>query len=152
MKKLEALIQKLEDKIDTHETINSTVSEASVGWQIDHSLKVLNAVVAALKESDPEKYHWKFNKTRLLIYTLGFFPRGKVKAPKSVRSYENITLNDLKIQFATLKSSLQQLNILDNKANFHHPIFGVLNLKQTIYFLQLHTKHHLKIINDILKK
>ena len=152
MTKLNLLVATLESKIPFHKTINDNVSKASVGWHLDHSLKVLNAVLLSLKESKLEEYRWKFNKTRFIIYTLGFFPRGKVKAPKSVRSYETITLSDLKTQFETAKSELLKLNSLDKNANFNHPFFGQLNLKQTIYFLQLHTNHHLKIINDVLKK
>ena len=151
MKKLSLLVSTLESNIPFHETINNNVSKASVGWHLDHSFKVLNAVLLSLIDSKTEEYQWKFNKTRFIVYALGFFPRGKVKAPKSVQSYEAIILNDLKIQLETFKSRISEINALDKNANFNHPIFGVLNLKQTIYFLQLHTKHHLKIIDDILK-
>ena len=38
-----------------------------------------------------------------------------------------------------------------HNAYFRHLIFGNLNKKRTIRFLQIHTAHHLKIIQDILK-
>ncbi|HPW97821.1 MAG TPA: DUF1569 domain-containing protein [Flavobacterium sp.] len=152
MEKLKHYINRIEEKLPLYETSNLAVSKSAIGWHIDHSFKVINAVVTALKNSKPEEYQWKFNKIRLLIYTIGVFPRGKVKAPKSVQSYETIFLNDLILQFETAKSGLLTLKHLDKNANFNHPIFGQLNLKQTIYFLQLHTKHHLKIMDDILKK
>jgi len=32
-----------------------------------------------------------------------------------------------------------------------HPMFGHLNLKATKKMLKLHTRHHIDIINDIIK-
>ena len=34
---------------------------------------------------------------------------------------------------------------------FEHPFFGKIKRKETIRFLEIHTNHHLKIIDDILK-
>jgi hypothetical protein len=33
---------------------------------------------------------------------------------------------------------------------FEHPYFGKLKLKETIRFLEIHTTHHLSIIEDIV--
>lgn len=152
MEKLQNYITILETTIPSFMKENKSVSKSNVGWHIDHSLKVLLEVINALKNSNPEEYHWKFNKTRFIIFTIGFIPRGKGKAPKSVRAFEPIIKNDLNDQIETSKSALKILNNIDKKANFNHPYFGKLNLKQTIYFLEIHTKHHLKIIDDIIVK
>jgi len=151
MEKLQNFITDLETNIPYFKKDNLSISKSNVGWHIDHSLKVLLGVINALKNSNPQEYQWKFNKTRFIIYTIGFIPRGKGKAPKSVRTFEPITLNDLNAQLEALKTTILELKSLDKKANFKHPYFGILNLKQTIYFLELHTKHHLKIIDDIVK-
>ncbi|WNM18957.1 DUF1569 domain-containing protein [Flavobacterium capsici] len=152
MKELNQYLTILETRISFYEKENLSISKSNVGWHIDHSLKVLIGIINILKNSNPEEYKWKFNKSRLFVYTLGFIPRGKGKAPKSVQSFEAIDLNDLNSQLETTKKIISELNSLDKNANFNHPYFGVLNLKQSIYFLKLHTKHHLKIIDDILKK
>lgn len=34
---------------------------------------------------------------------------------------------------------------------FKHPYFGNLNVKDAIKMLKLHTRHHIDIINDIIK-
>ena len=47
------------------------------------------------------------------------------------------------------KNSLVDLETLNANSYFTHPYFGDLNLKKTIWFLNLHTNHHLKIIKDI---
>lgn len=152
MEKLQQYLNRFESNFSSYETINSSVSKASVGWHIDHSLKVINVVCESLKNSNPVEYLWKFNKIRFIIYTIGFIPRGKGKAPKYVQSYETIIVEDLKSQLSEAKKNILEIKNFDRKSNFKHPLFGVLNLKQTLYFLDIHTKHHLKIIEDILRK
>ncbi|GAA4949969.1 hypothetical protein GCM10023314_24170 [Algibacter agarivorans] len=40
---------------------------------------------------------------------------------------------------------------LPKTSHFKHHVFGMLAKQQTLRFLEIHTKHHLKIVNDILK-
>ncbi len=42
--------------------------------------------------------------------------------------------------------------MLPENVYFNHHVFGMLTKKQTLRFLEIHTKYHLKIVNDILKK
>lgn len=152
MEKLNTYLEQFEKKIKFNTLENSKISIASVGWHIDHSLKVIIGVSSFLKTSNPGDYQWKFNKWRFIVFALGSIPRGKAKAPKGVQSYEKITLEELEKQLETVKKLLEEIKTLPKKANFKHPYFDLLDLKQTIRFLELHTKHHLKIVDDILKK
>ena len=150
-KTLIPLINELESYIAVKDKRNDSVSTSDVAWQIDHSLKVFNLVSETLLKSDPELYSSKFNKWRLIYFTLGNFPRGKVKAPKFVRPPEIISLEDLNSQLQVAYQNIESLKSVNKNAHFKHFIFKVLNKKRTIQFLQLHTNHHLKIIRDILK-
>lgn len=152
MSKIIALLDQLESHIPNAETLNPKVSQATIGWQIDHSLKVINGVISALKESDPGNFRPKFNLTRSYFLLVKRIPRGKIKAPKAVRSYEEITVDQIRQQLQTAKSLVAILPELQRKNYFTHPFLGQFGLKQTLIFLELHTLHHLKIINDILKK
>lgn len=149
MKRLQSILNQLESHIPNHEKVNLAVSESTVGWQIDHSLLVFNGVIDQLKNSNPENYKWKFNKMRLLIQIVNKIPRGKVKSPKSVRPIEIATIEDLKAKLDLAKKNLSDLETLEANSYFTHPFFGDLNLKSAIWFLGLHTKHHLKIIEEI---
>ena len=151
MSNLELLTLELENYFKDFEKQNYLISKSPVGWQIDHSLKVIINIVIALKNSNPEKYTYNFNLKRSIIYFRKKIPRGIGKAPKSVRTFERITLEDLKSQFENAKVIIKDLENLHPKSNFNHPYFGQLNLKQTHFFLKLHTKHHIEIIKDILK-
>ncbi len=149
---LNQLISNLETKIEHLETSNLEISKSTVGWQIDHALRVINGVVSQLKKSSPDDYKWKFNFPRILVFTINKIPRGKANAPKSVQSFDGIKKIDLVNQIEIAKKLVLELNDLTKKNNFNHPYFGILNLEQTIKFLNIHTNHHLKIINDILLK
>ncbi len=149
--KLIKYLEKIESNIPKFEEKNLKVSKSTIGWQIDHSLKVINRVVISLQSSDPTLYKNNFSFLGKLFFTLGFFPRGRAKAPKYVKPPETILLKDLYSQLQLAKSNIETLNGLDKNAFFKHPLFGNINTKRVYRFLELHTNHHLKIVEDILK-
>lgn len=151
MNQLQQLVNQLETHIINHEKTNVTVSQSSVGWQLDHSLLVINAIVLQLKNSNPQQYKWSFNWVRTYIKVINKIPRGKGKAPQIVQPTESSSTKNLTKKIAMAKKSIAELELLPSTSYFKHPYFGDLDLKSAIWFLKLHTKHHLKIIEDILK-
>jgi hypothetical protein len=152
MKELNDLLFQIENAIPYWEKQNTTISQASVGWQLDHSLLVINGIISQLSKSNPDHYHWRFNLNRTYIQWRNSIPRGKAKAPKQVRPSELITEQELKNKLALAKQNVTLLDKLSKNSYFTHPYFGDLNLKATIWFLRLHTNHHLKIVNDIINQ
>ena len=151
MKKLDSIISKLEFYVPNYEKKNTAVSNSTIGWQIDHSLLVINSVIDQLNASNPKNYKWTFNKYRIMIGITNTIPRGKVRVPKSVKPIDIATIEDLKSKLELAKKNIAEMETLPAKSYFTHPFFGDLKLKTTIWFLKLHTNHHLKIIEDILK-
>jgi len=149
--KLSKYLNQLESHIPKFEEKDSKVSLATVGWQIDHSLRVINSVCKSLQNSDPKSYKNNFTLLGKVFLVLGFYPRGKAKAPKYVMPPENILKDDLVAQTNLARKNIETLISLDKNAYFKHPLFGNVNTKRVYRFLETHTKHHLKIINDILK-
>jgi hypothetical protein len=49
------------------------------------------------------------------------------------------------------RNSLLELESISNNHYFEHPFLGKLKKKAAIRFLEIHTNHHLKIIEDIIK-
>ena len=148
---LSAHLQNIENYIPSHKSIRTDVSQATVGWQLDHALKVINGVLIVLAKTDPKKFKKEFNLRRTLIFTAGIFPRGRAKSPKQVLPPEIIYEEDLRSQLNEARNNIKLINSLDKNAFFIHHIFGSLNKNQTLRFLDIHTNHHLKIVNDILK-
>ncbi len=149
---LKQLLFEIEAHIPNKDIENISISKSTIGWQLDHALKVFTKVIEWTATSNPQDYKRKFSFWRSVLFPLGYFPRGKVKAPKYVLPPEIITTEDLNNQLQTAKKQISILNDLPKGVYFKHPIFKMLTKKQTLRFLEMHTKHHLKIISDILKK
>lgn len=150
MSKLNDLLNQLEHKIQYWETKNTQVSKATIGWHIEHSLLVINAVLLALQKSRPEHYIWSFNLNRFLILTFKKIPKGKAKAPKVVQPKENFDESTLRAHLAQTLNNIAILNQTLAEQYFPHPLLGDLKRDQTEKFLRIHTQHHLDIINLIL--
>tara|TARA_R110002126_G_scaffold181187_4_gene330028 strand:- start:39211 stop:39777 length:567 start_codon:yes stop_codon:yes gene_type:complete len=148
---LEQELSFIKEHLHYLEKENVAVSKVSVGWHLDHSLKVINTVLDILKQSDTEEYEKKFNFFRFYIFLKGSFPRGKVKSPKRVLPPEIILIKALEEQIRLVENSLKNYPSIQENQFFTHPIFKQLNKKQTLKFLKLHSQHHFKIIQDILK-
>ncbi|SDR82067.1 Protein of unknown function [Formosa sp. Hel1_31_208] len=150
LQNLNLALTNLEPHIENHSVSNLKISKGNLAWHIDHSLKVVNTVIIALQKSDPNSYKNNFSFLGKLFFKLGFFPRGKAKAPKYVKPPEVILKEDLISQMQRAKANVETISSLDKNAYFNHPLFGNINTKRVTYFLALHTNHHLKIINDIV--
>ena len=151
MNHLTQLINEIESYVSEYEAINVKFSTASVGWQIEHSMLTITKIIYALEKSDPAKYQWSFKLSRYIIFIMGKIPRGKAKAPSVVMPLETISLDRLKSQIAEAKGQAAKLDSLPTNSYFKHPYFGDLKLKQAIRMLEIHTRHHLSIIRDILR-
>jgi hypothetical protein len=151
MNPLHHLLLQLENHVPNLEKTNPNVSISTVGWQIDHCLLVINGIISQLEISNPTAFQPKWNFPMLMVFTTGKIPRGKAKAPKVVMPIQVATQNELKAKLEVAKNNVLKLDSFSENQFFNHPFFKDLNVKQTKRFLMIHTKHHLKIIEDILK-
>ncbi|MCK8522088.1 DUF1569 domain-containing protein [Aquimarina sp. D1M17] len=145
-------LNKIEKYLIYRDSLNEEVSRVAVAWHLDHSLKVINGICDSLHKSDPEAYVRKFNMPRLLSFTLGYIPRGRAQAPQSVLPPDTIKTDDIVLQLSMARDKLKHIGNLDDHSNFKHPVFDRLNKKQAKRFIEIHTRHHLKIVKDILKE
>ena len=148
---LQNALNQIEGYIPQREILNTNVSKANVAWHLDHSLKVINAVVTTMQNSDPALYKDNFSFIGKLLLKFGFFPRGKAKAPKYVTPPEVILEADILLQLAEARANIKTISNLDDNAYFKHPLFGNINKYRVVQFLDAHTNHHLKIVKSIVK-
>lgn len=150
MNKLQEYLKELESRISKQGIYNTDISQSNVGWHIEHILLTINLIIENLEKSNPENYKWSFKLPRILVFSMNKIPRGRAKSPQVVapKKYDEITLLE-HLKLAELK--IQDLSNISSDKYFNHPFFGNLKLEKTIKFLEIHTNHHLEIINDILK-
>jgi hypothetical protein len=150
MNKLTTQLTDLGSKIEVQALLNTKVSESSVGWHIEHSLLVIDNIINALNHSEPSKFKQKFNFLRLIVMNIGHFPRGKAKSPKHSipQSFNN---ESLKVHLKNTLEKIKTLGTIPKDKYIIHPIFGHIRTNDSIRFLEIHTNHHVKIMNDILK-
>lgn len=151
LKILNRHLDEMEEYIPFIKTRDEKVSKVDIGWHLDHCLKVINGVFATLKSSNPENYRPKFKFSRVMVFTFGRFPRGKVKAPVAVLPSGEIDQKDLMAQLQEARENFSNYDSLHRNNYFRHPYFHHLNKKHSKRLLEVHTKHHLKIIRDILR-
>ncbi len=150
MRNLPVLINELETKLPFIEQKKESVSQATVGWHIEHSLLALIKMISAVEHSNPADYKWKFNIKRTVVLLLDKFPRGRAKAPASVKPGEVINNNSIAPLLLKAKQKAESFEKLSKDKFFTHPVFGDLRVKQARRIIAIHTRHHIKIINDIL--
>ena len=151
MRTVEQLIAILETKVDDYDKFNKDVSASSIGWHIEHTAKVLTRVTTAINNSDAANFKSNFSFARTVVFAMNKIPRGKGRAPEASLPEGLITKESLQISIAKASARVKELYTLDPNKYFEHPYFGQVQLKGCIKFLTIHTNHHLKIINDILK-
>ena len=149
MEKLRKVVTQLESYLTQFELNNQLISNVSIGWHIDHACLVIIKITETVKQSNPDNFSSKFNFKKLVVFMTGKFPRGRAKAPASVMPIENIDQLHLMNSISNAKKAIIQLNECSKNQYFQHPIFGNLNKASTLYFLGIHTKHHLRIIQEI---
>lgn len=145
-------IQSLEAFLPQKDELNEDVSSQGVIWHLVHSMKVMNGILFMLTKSDPADYKKKMNMARTFVFNAGAIPRGQGKSPKAVIPTEEEMSEEGFYNYKELTEKLiPKIEALPEKSNFKHPVFGYLDKKGTLKFIEIHTEHHLKIIRDIVK-
>lgn len=149
MRNLENPLSELYAYVADAKKINETVSSVNIGWHIEHALLVIIKIIESVIKSDPDKYKWKFNVSRTIVFTLNKIPRGRGIAPDIVKPKQKEPV-DFDALFAKTRMSIAELQKADPKQYFLHPVFGNLHKENTFIMLDIHTRHHIHIIKDII--
>lgn len=151
MDKIKIQLQKIESLLSKIDVTNEKVSKASVGWHLEHLLLILNSSLKGLTVTNPKDYNPKFSLKKFVFLNFGMIPRGKIRAPKQFIPLEVPTQQSVLKLINLAKERLKAVENLPEKSFITHPFLGDFDRKTTLRFLWLHSNHHLKIVDDILK-
>ena len=87
---------------------------------------------------------------RIVLLT-NWIPRGKGKAPEQVRG-EVRAVTDLLTNLNEARNKLQQISaehLEGHRSIGKHPFFGELSARQWLRFIEVHHRHHERIVRDI---
>jgi len=126
------------------------VSARAIDWHIEHSLKAAILIIDAIGQSNPADYKPKFSPTKTLILQMGRIPRGRAVSPDILNTKGPISLGKVPEMLKNLRALLLTIEEKAEKSYFDHPIFGHMKRNEALKFVAIHSKHHLKIIQDIL--
>lgn len=92
-----------------------------------------------------------------LIFLTGRFPPVKIKAPKKIAAMvTNMDKEEVRNNLIKVKKRIDQLvGAIGKSSSFikiKHPRLGLLNARQWLRFINIHTRHHLKQLEWIEKK
>ena len=144
-------LTEIKSLIQKGDLVNDKISKKGTYWHIDHSLQILNSICEVLEHSNPGDYQPKFSFTKFVIMKTGYIPRGKGRAPKQTLPQNIKTKEELFTEVDNAVNAIKKLDALPSNKTFRHPLFGWLNLEDTIKFMGIHTHHHMKILRDIVK-
>jgi len=139
---------------DTQLFATCDVSQWSPCEHVDHSVKVMSSIVGRLLDLNAERGR-PFSFIGRLILLFGWIPRGRGKSPKRLVGARR-TREELSAALDALASQLAQLDTAHlapaRGPIVPHPLFGSLTPPQAVRFAAIHTKHHLKIVADLLRR
>ncbi|TDI84345.1 MAG: DUF1569 domain-containing protein [Caldithrix sp.] len=143
-------LNKLNNYIPRCSVRNEKVSKWTVGMQIEHCLLGTRGICSALVKSKPNAGKIKKGFLRRIIFLTGTIPRGRGKSPDAALPNEQTTESELRELLAEASLSAQKAAESDCDCWWKHFAFGVMKRDEALRFVEIHNKHHLKIISDIL--
>ena len=148
---LEKLLNEAEKSISDFARHQPEVSAGTVGWHIDHLLLTMALTLKNMSTSSPQDYRKEYNFWRTVCLGFRWLPRGKVKAPKVVTPVSIKEEKQLMEQLENIRQAVREAVSLHPLQFMKHPFFGKLKRDTAFRFLEIHTRHHLKIIEHIRK-
>jgi hypothetical protein len=127
-----------------------SISNWSVGQQIEHTLIAISGMILALRKEHPGSGTREPNLYRDTVMETKTFPRGAIQAPDISLPSESPDSVFITRLINKTRSRLGNPLEIDSKSTLIHPIMDVMYRDEALEFMTIHTAHHLAIIREIV--
>jgi DinB superfamily len=129
---------------------NPEVSGWCVREQLHHALLSADGIARLVVESTAGARRPSLSPIKWIVLTTGKIPRGRAQAPKRVWPSAGVSREELEQLLAHARESVAAAEAADPAAWYDHFVFGVMRRNEAMKLIQIHTRHHLAIVKDIL--
>jgi hypothetical protein len=136
--------------VPEHAVLVPAVSRWSVGMHVHHVSLAMIEVCRSLVESEPPPPRSRFRILTWAVLTVGRIPRGRAESPDPALPREGIGPEELSALLDDCDAWMSRAERAMPGQWFRHFVFGVLDRDRTLQFLEVHNRHHLRIVQDIL--
>lgn len=125
------------------------VSQWTVGMHVHHCTLGMVGICNAVLGSEPPAPPTRFSLPRAFVFRTGRIPRGRGKAPETAMPSPDIGPAELMSLLDRSHDLLRRVAEADPGQWWDHFAFGAMSRDQTLRFVGIHNRHHLRIIADI---
>ncbi len=159
MTELTETMAQLRDYVEHASVHRPDISSWTVGDHVEHVLIVSGGFAVALvsgravpsptDSADDKKVRMQaYSKHRVL--DTGSIPRGSVTAPPAGQPKGGLDADALYALTEKTSARLARAANVPETALAHHPLLGELTRDEVFRFLDVHARHHMAIMDDIL--
>lgn len=87
---------------------------------------------------------------RDMVLVKGVIPRGVIKAPAAGQPTTGLSADELSTMLRKTLTRLEKAASVPEDRTADHPLLGPLTRDEVLRFTEVHTNHHLVIIDEIL--
>lgn len=142
--------QALRAAVNQAELSAPAISSWSVGMHVHHCALSVIGICRTLAASTPPPPRERSSLLASMVLRVGRMPRGRARAPEVVVPAENIPREELVALLDECERQLASVQAMNRDAWFRHFFFGVLKRDRAVKFIDMHNRHHLRIISDIV--
>lgn len=125
------------------------VSKWSIGMHVHHCALGMIGICEAVLASSPPPPPSRFSAPRAFIFATGRIPRGRGKAPEAAHPSPEIRPDELHTLLDRSDELIARVREAEPRQWWQHFAFGAMDRDETLRFIGIHNRHHLRIVADI---